>query len=93
MYTESEMVHLKIIDDGPGVPTAYKEKIFEKFVRVPQDNINNIKGYGLGLSYARFIIEAHHGHLKLEQKSGTGATFHLSLPVISNAYDLKNIIY
>ena len=80
IYQEQKTIHLKITDNGPGIPAAYREKIFEKFVRVPQENIHNVKGYGLGLSYARYIIEAHKGNLKLEQRSGMGAIFHISIP-------------
>lgn len=81
LYHDHQKVHLKIADNGPGIPGSYREKIFEKFVRVPQENIHNVKGYGLGLSYARYIIEAHKGTLKLEQVTGAGgAVFHICLP-------------
>jgi len=80
LYNEDHKAHLKISDKGPGIPAAYREKIFEKFVRIGQGDIHNIKGYGLGLSYARYIIDAHKGSLKLEQATGWGAIFHICLP-------------
>lgn len=80
LYTDNHKVHLKIADKGPGIPPAYREKIFEKFVRIPQENIHNVKGYGLGLSYARYVTEAHKGNLKLQQEAGWGAVFHICLP-------------
>ncbi len=80
LYREHRQVHLKISDKGPGVPADYREKIFEKFVRVPQENIHNIKGYGLGLSYARYITEAHKGKLRLIAEPGWGAIFDICLP-------------
>ncbi len=88
MYPDHRKVHLKISDNGPGIPTAYREKIFEKFVRIPQENIHDVKGYGLGLSYARYIIEAHKGSLKLEQVNGAGAVFHICLPEIPAADEI-----
>lgn len=80
LYSDNRNVHLKIADNGKGIPATYQEKIFEKFVRIPQENVHNVKGYGLGLSYARYITEAHKGSLKLEQETGWGAVFHICLP-------------
>ncbi len=73
-------IYLSIADNGTGIPQAYQSRIFEKFVRVPQGNIHNVKGYGLGLSYAQYVIAAHNGILSLEKDSGWGAVFSISLP-------------
>lgn len=83
IYRNDNQLHIKVADKGVGIPKAYQDKIFEQFVRVPQDNIHNVKGYGLGLSYARYIIEAHKGSLTLEQEAGWGAVFHICLPEFS----------
>lgn len=80
LYPNNGHFHLIVSNKGAGIPKAYQDKIFEQFVRVPQENIHNVKGYGLGLSYARYIIEAHKGSLTLEQESGWGAVFHICLP-------------
>ena len=48
---EASYLELPVTDNGIGIPAAYQEKIFEKFFRVPSAYKNNIKGYGLGLSY------------------------------------------
>ncbi|WP_124636248.1 sensor histidine kinase KdpD [Taibaiella sp. KBW10] len=69
-----------IADNGPGIPSAYQSRVFEQFVRIPQGDIHNVKGYGLGLSYAQYVVAAHKGSLKLKQVPGWGAVFCISLP-------------
>lgn len=83
IYHTKGHLNVKVADKGTGIPKAYQDKIFEQFVRVPQENIHNVKGYGLGLSYARYVIEAHKGSLTLEQEAGWGAVFHICLPEFS----------
>ncbi|MNU84666.1 Signal-transduction histidine kinase senX3 [compost metagenome] len=80
LYQKEHNIYLSIADNGTGIPQAYQSRIFEKFVRVPQGNIHNVKGYGLGLSYAQYVIAAHNGILSLEKDSGWGAVFSISLP-------------
>jgi two-component system phosphate regulon sensor histidine kinase PhoR len=69
-----------VSDHGIGIPAAYREKIFEKFFRVPQGNLHNAKGYGLGLSYAAEVIRKHHGNIRVESNEQGGSTFIISLP-------------
>ncbi|MES2849103.1 MAG: HAMP domain-containing sensor histidine kinase [Bacteroidota bacterium] len=71
---------LVITDDGQGIPAAYKDKIFEKFFRVPAGNTHNAPGYGLGLSYVLHIIQKHHGSIEVESEEGKGSTFIIKLP-------------
>lgn len=73
-------VQMMVSDHGIGIPAAYREKIFEKFFRVPQGNVHNAKGYGLGLSYAAEVIRKHHGHIRVESNDHGGSTFIISLP-------------
>jgi nitrogen-specific signal transduction histidine kinase len=72
-------------DNGPGIASAYHEKIFERFFRVPSatNDIHNVKGTGLGLNYVKQIIEKHGGHIKLESEIGKGSSFIIYLPTIS----------
>ena len=70
---------LSITDNGIGVPEEYREKIFEKFFRVPTGNLHNAKGYGLGLSYVAHVIAKHRGNIKVECE-GVGSKFMISLP-------------
>lgn len=67
-------------DNGIGIPAEYKNKIFDKFFRVPTDNRHNIKGYGLGLSYVAHIIHEHRGTISLQSEAGHGSEFIIKLP-------------
>jgi two-component system phosphate regulon sensor histidine kinase PhoR len=75
----AEMI-LTVKDNGIGIPASYKEKIFDKFFRVPHGDKHNVKGYGLGLSYTAHIIAEHKGSIKLESEEGRGTTFIIKLP-------------
>lgn len=75
-------VELRVSDDGPGVPPAIAQRIFEPFFSTKEAG----QGTGLGLSISRSIAEAHGGKLFLEPPpNGVGATFVLRLPALSNA--------
>jgi two-component system, OmpR family, phosphate regulon sensor histidine kinase PhoR len=71
---------LLISDDGIGIPPEYREKVFEKFFRVPTGNLHNAKGYGLGLSYVAQIVKKHKGTIKVEPNEGGGSKFVIVLP-------------
>lgn len=73
-------VNLLIQDAGIGIPAEYKDKVFDKFFRVPTGNVHNAKGYGLGLSYVSHVVKKHRGTIKLESTEGLGSTFIVSLP-------------
>jgi signal transduction histidine kinase len=73
-------VILTIKDNGIGIDPVYKDKIFEKFFRVPQGHQHNVKGYGLGLSYASHIISQHRGSIVAESDGKSGTTFTIKLP-------------
>jgi signal transduction histidine kinase len=81
--TENEMT-LQVKDNGIGIPASFRDKIFDKFFRVPHGDKHNIKGYGLGLSYVAHIIAEHKGSIILDSEEGKGTTFTIKLP-ISNA--------
>ncbi|HUR67042.1 MAG TPA: HAMP domain-containing sensor histidine kinase [Chitinophagaceae bacterium] len=73
-------VVLKVIDNGIGIAPAYKEKIFEKFFRIPHGDTHNAKGYGLGLSYAAQVIKKHKGTIAVESDEGQQTVFTVTLP-------------
>lgn len=79
--TSATTVSLLLHDDGPGIPAAYQEQVFEKFFRVPTGNRHSVKGYGLGLHYARQVARRHGGSLHLASSASHGTTFTLTLPL------------
>lgn len=81
-YTQNGNVLITVTDKGPGIPQQYHDKVFDRFFRIPSGDIHNVKGYGLGLSYAKSIIERHKGILSLTSKEGEGTQFIISIPLI-----------
>ncbi|MBI4202456.1 MAG: GAF domain-containing protein [Chloroflexi bacterium] len=75
-------LRLGVHDQGIGIPNADKERIFEKFVRLEQDKAFRSPGTGLGLSICKSIVEAHGGHIWVENnKGGKGSAFYFTLPL------------
>ena len=75
-----EFLEFSVSDNGIGIPPAYKEKVFDKFFRVPTGDKHNIKGYGLGLSYVNEVVKRHHGNVAVESELGKGSTFTAKFP-------------
>jgi two-component system phosphate regulon sensor histidine kinase PhoR len=77
---KSKYIVVEIKDNGPGIPEEYQKKIFEKFFRLPSENVHNVKGYGLGLSFASLVMELHKGSIEVKNLN-PGCSFKLKFPV------------
>lgn len=78
---ENEWIYLAILDQGPGIPEEYREKIFEKFVQVQLSHRSDPTSSGLGLTFCKMAIEAHRGQIGVESEVGKGSTFWFRIPL------------
>jgi PAS domain S-box-containing protein len=76
-----EFVRVDIRDSGPGIPPEERERVFEAFFRLGQQN-NATEGTGLGLAITRRLVELQGGHLGIESQPGTGSCFFFTLPMV-----------
>lgn len=73
-------VRIRVTDNGIGLRSEDQKRVFEKYFRVSTGNVHDIKGFGLGLSYVRMMVQAHGGRVGVHSEFNHGATFEVDLP-------------
>lgn len=81
---EGDTVTLLVKDDGIGIPSESRDRIFDMFYRVDDASRRKTVGTGLGLALVKEIVSAHNGRVWVESRLGQGSTFYISLPVAGN---------
>ncbi|MEP1779417.1 ATP-binding protein [Reichenbachiella sp.] len=77
---EEDLISLSVTDNGKGIAKNELSRIFDKFYRISQGNLHDVKGYGIGLYYAKVIVEKHGGQLTATSKNGE-TTFKITMKV------------
>ena len=91
-HREDGFIILAVKDHGIGIQKEYVGQIFERFYRVPTGNVHDVKGFGLGLSYVKKIIDAHRGKIKVESDLNKGTKFMIYFPINVQEHGKKSKI-
>ncbi|MEJ2584942.1 MAG: HAMP domain-containing sensor histidine kinase [Robiginitalea sp.] len=81
---KGNQLQLKILNGGAPIPPEALEDIFKKYYRVPRGDRQNIRGYGLGLSYVRTVAEKHQGRVSVRSNEESGTVVDFILPLLQN---------
>lgn len=76
---KSDKLFLSVSDNGIGIAQEHQRHVFEKFYRVPHGDVHDVKGYGIGLYFAKTIVERHGGQISLNSTPREGSTFTIEI--------------
>lgn len=79
------VVEIAVTDQGPGIPEAERDRVFERFYRIDDARSRHTGGTGLGLSIVKHVVQNHGGDLRLWSQLGSGSTFTIRLPEATDA--------
>jgi two-component system phosphate regulon sensor histidine kinase PhoR len=77
---DGKKIAIAFRDNGIGISKENQRKIFDKLYRVPTGNVHNVKGFGLGLSYVKGVIDKHFGNVDVTSEPKKGSTFTVHIP-------------
>ena len=80
-WNDGNRLHVSFKDNGVGISKEHLSKIFDKLFRVPTGLLHDVKGFGIGLSYVKSVVEQHGASIDVTSKIGVGSTFVLTVPL------------
>lgn len=83
-FATSKYAIVAVTDKGIGMSKDKVKEVFKKFYRISSGDVYSSKGFGLGLSYAKMVVEAHKGQIKVASEEGEGSTFEILIPLANN---------